>query len=1760
MSVPSMVHRSGGSLIVRSLISGDALYDRDDVDGDDVYADDYAESQRDAPPGNHEEEARVSRKELPDCKVKRNYTCVGCDFFTQNPRVYLYHLRDVHHEKVKIYECPNCLYASKHFQKLLRHTKMVHDDATVAKKAADEEAVDDDSAAAAAPSSQLQQQQQQQQQSVFKCSVCPFTGKASGALAKHEREEHIKTKFFRCSKCTYVTHIKARYTKHVKYHSMPMIKCEMCDFRTPYKWNLDRHCKNHNGHGAFKCSACNFTADIKQSLTVHEMNHHVPPVGQAAGLGVGRRRNKVGASDTTLAEEIGGHAQAQIVKSEPRSPVLQDDDRKPKVKAPSGKFKLDFGADGKDSDFINPDDIIHHVNGKIYFKNKCKYCNFKSAWDSEMAKHEKRAHNIDREDSKPVIKKPSRPVPNLIPIPSQVSPLKKPKFELPDPGEPIMSQKDINDICAKSSNSVLKDFASLFSSEDVFKMTPKVPDLIPAAVYNNNYTSTKSNKSTEDFKQKNASFFDSLREKLELGTLQNGNLTCNICGHESKCLTEHAKHQKSCGKETNKNQSIIPLHNISSSRCQFCRQRCKSSTDLYNHLQTCPEARKAQSSMEPKEEESDTEGELRIDEGQDEPDNKPHPMENKVFVWNDIVVPMDIEVDDSNYEYTDDRIDDNVSLDLSIRTQSPLDSEHSGLGQESVTPNSVQHSPIPSTDKIPTHGNDISIAQHKRVFKCPHCTFWASTASRFHVHIVGHLNKKPFECSLCAYKSNWRWDITKHIKLKSVRDQAHESAKVLMTDETGRRNYTKYNKYLTEIPVTGAQSMDTSGGCGTRPKHHDRNSSPSTSKSDLKANKTSGNSDFNMMLKGNSPLRAPPSMKISDGSFVTEIVDKKRSSNEGKRTQYKCKKCNFKHASRDILLQHVKGHYHQPQLSTPMTQNHGLLSLAPDRPSSSLSGVHNQLDVAQDLSLRGTSPDRDEASVNNINGGKGAGTAPFRCGHCNQVSNWKHVIQRHCRLKHSGDIRVISSKNGQEKIEVEELTDEPDHVDVAQNGAFKCTICPYSTDDSQNYDRHLSGHVPVEDSIHKCLYCKFYVNNLEDLNDHYKLHGITDPDDFRIKLAEKSNAEGDGKKFKCQTCPYDTNSKSQFTYHKQFHKPRGGQYTCTHCSYNVSKRHLLHQHLKVHGINVATHKQNGEVVFFDDLAEDIEEVPNQFNVDLQSLPDIPLVWVSKNGKFSKMFKCRYCPHVNLRKVNIQEHEKMHSVREKNHSGSKPNDVEHKCTECNYICANAGVLSSHSKVHQGLYGTVHRLVDPSRSDEEQIKELSRAVGVQQIDTSQEEEPTDYSVLESDEIDSSSGTGTVLYFCKECPARFLKENEFGIHKRFHGSKLKYKCDHCTYTSREHPHLVTHSKVHTNEYQDRTKVLQNMYVTCSNYSQPKIQSVKLENGEHVYVIDNKSTTDMSTLCSILNKPVKSSQNVPLSGTDLFLQKSEAEQKHAAEMEMSREPSPQRNLDYDITELMRGNPDFIYQPTMKNGRPKEKRYKCHMCPTAFEKREQYKIHLGLHGSKQRYKCDDCDYSVKYYANYVQHVKKHKLNDEAHATLTFRPDDDLEIDEDLEAAREDQQIDALAEPKQDEPVKDDDKKISCCFCPYTSNRKDAVDNHQKRHACVSGNNSTYACEHCDYSVPQSHFLREHKKLHFAGNKTEQVEGFMTCDNMKLVKQDDEVVFEENDSKECNGDVSSKFNNNDGEKRFVNVQTGELVDGMEISDKQSADDCKMEVI
>lgn len=253
--------------------------------------------------------------ELPHCKIRRNYNCAKCTFYTQNPRAYLLHTRDVHFGKFKIYDCQHCMYASQHHQKLVRHMKMVHgglpaSSASMIRSEAERSfsaRVEPEPVAPSTPESG--ECMEDLLEEIEECDDIQLDEDCEEQFDRLEDEDTRagnshrpkgKGKFFSCDKCNYVTHIKARYTKHVKYHSMPMIKCTMCDFRTPYKWNLDRHMKNHGGSGNFVCFKCTFTADIKQSLTVHEMNHHTPPVGHVSN----RRRNRVGASDMTAADPM----------------------------------------------------------------------------------------------------------------------------------------------------------------------------------------------------------------------------------------------------------------------------------------------------------------------------------------------------------------------------------------------------------------------------------------------------------------------------------------------------------------------------------------------------------------------------------------------------------------------------------------------------------------------------------------------------------------------------------------------------------------------------------------------------------------------------------------------------------------------------------------------------------------------------------------------------------------------------------------------------------------------------------------------------------------------------------------------------------------------------------------------------------------------------------------------------------------------------------------------------------------------------------------------------------------------------------------------------------------------------------------------------------------------------------------------------------------------------------------------------------------
>lgn len=173
-------------------------------------------------------------------------------------------------------------------------------------------------------------------------------------------------------------------------------------------------------------------------------------------------------------------------------------------------------------------------------------------------------------------------------------------------------------------------------------------------------------------------------------------------------------------------------------------------------------------------------------------------------------------------------------------------------------------------------------------------------------------------------------------------------------------------------------------------------------------------------------------------------------------------------------------------------------------------------------------------------------------------------------------------------------------------------------------------------------------------------------------------------------------------------------------------------------------------------------------------------------------------------------------------------------------------------------------------------------------------------------------------------------------------------------------------------------------------------------------------------------------------------------------------------------------------------KKFCCERCPYASAKRTHFERHIELHGSKQRYTCDYCDYGVPSNNLLVQHRKLHlRPNPNLVATQSISNLQQLpEIPADLALASVLPPMDPknftplavthdhldLYENTQPEKEDSEPKKLyRCDRCPYSNTRRDHMLTHLKFHIVQS----ELACPYCDYSVSKNHLLAQHVRVHF---------------------------------------------------------------------------------
>ncbi|XP_041452257.1 uncharacterized protein LOC111070359 isoform X4 [Drosophila obscura] len=1760
MDLPSMVQRSGDTLIVRSVVSGNQLYAEQgghNPNGNQNSATSGSSSsllerhveryrlqhllqqqqqaaaaaaavvnsvqQQQQQQQQHQQQQQQQQQQqavisidakeegLPQCKIKRNYSCNHCAYFTQNPRYHLTHLRDVHGEKIVINKCKLCLYASRHFQKLVRHMKMVHgctdgipsghgqargkrgmsrearkrrleesvgvmggshvgaqgltvsvpDVPTLEQVKRElqlqEEKLQRDIEAFKQRQREEQHQMEQQlelansyerqmqmqvlreferqsppepptpspsgsatppsnceepQNRLLKCSACEFTTLYRTQLRAHELAEHGKTKFFRCDKCSYVTHIKARFSKHVKYHSMPMIKCVTCDFRTPYKWNLDRHMKNHGGAGAFKCAACDFTADIKQSLTVHEMNHHVPPVGNAGSIWP-RRQNKVGASE--MCDDFLSDS-AELEDQYNNNNV--DDDL------------LDGGME--DPDEVLSGEELHHY-GK------------RSKYDDEEEPTDLSQKGGCSSDTSSVgtttPNRSQRPVPNLIPI------SKSPK-------DVLNLSKDTN-----ASRSTLTEIASMFFNEkQISEMLDKsdVPQLSPATTI----TSQASSRS-QPTKKSSSSFLD----KLKTGA-QHENLICQ-CGHVAKCLSESIIHGKSChasaviiaddddaalheddaddrleideDDEDHHSHSALNLSVTGSTRCQHCRHRCKSSNDLMHHLTQCVEAIRCANEMY--DSNSGESSEQRRSDSHHSLQQQAAVQQQRVCIWNkaakEIAAAAAAAVHQEN--------SNNKNL-----VKSPANSQ--GTNNEENSYYGVETAPgYGEVTKKMTPEEEAANSSLKKVYKCPHCSFWASTASRFHVHIVGHLNKKPFECSLCSYRSNWRWDITKHIRLKTIRDPSHKTAKVLMNDETGRRNYTKYNKYITLMKVTeedGDPKLMKSGEMTPNQvaslaflKDYAKVGSGSGQDITLEPVLSSKPNALDDAHLADNLIRIPllatimnaamsqqqhqqhqqqkeqqhitPSVTISPVKRTNQAPPSKPSDDlitevhqEGneKRTVYRCRQCNFGHHNRDAVLAHVKIHYQdasypksagaasssgtsplQVSVSTNpqyyMNKVFAAMCLGQSSPTSNTtgntgpggsSGSQQHSLISAGLLQRAIqeaqhSPTPNASALSGLALALAGGKSAANTTKASAASILEHGEQkasqneRHCRLKHSGDIRIETLERG---------------------GTAPAIYRPLGAGASNESQSHINSTT----------------------NSH------TTTSSLNILNSKLGNGNGNGSSHNSPSAQQLLMSSKQLE--QLLHSPLSAGAAAVVNAANTQQDLQAVAAYWAAACKAAV--ANGEELLQLQQNDQIEitRLPSATNQEHQS---------NQSNTKSKQQKCPVCPYISESKSQMNYHVSLH----------KP--TQYECRLCTFVCAKRQHLSSHMRsVHQqqlavggtgtGAAGGANGGASSLGLDFSVALQLAAAAKqVQQLPAS-----TPLSIdLSQLQLDAASDAEMnpqqlppeyqykLISYCPRCPARFAQKHnderqgkqELEQHLTAHAAANDaetedlYVCTYCGYRTGEEALLQLHRAVHMSHYQEKC---QQLYKNCKEdveFPAPKL--MQITGPETIWVVDSELSVQLlqqqtaggvssSTSAagsyngqnSLLKKQLESGGGLerPIereSTPQPKPQEVEAEAEAEAEEDEERRSSstPSTSASVATSDLAADGSSDAGSMDMPQSASAPER--CLHCPFETQKHEELQQHLPHHGVVQAapegaHLCAHCDYHTATEAEIEDHTVVH--------------------------------------------------------------------------------------------------------------------------------------------------------------------------------------------
>lgn len=685
--------------------------------------------------------------------------------------------------------------------------------------------------------------------------------------------------------------------------------------------------------------------------------------------------------------------------------------------------------------------------------------------------------------------------------------------------------------------------------------------------------------------------------------------------------------------------------------------------------------------------------------------------------------------------------------------------------------------------------------------------------------------------------------------------------------------------------------------------------------------------------------------------------------------------------------------------------------------------------------------------------------------------------------------------------------------------------------------------------------------------------------------------------------------------HKQLHVKRGALYNCTQCVFNVTKAAILYHHYRYGHIVEEPELRYPEESVVRAGQNDMHLKNSEVRLDEKTTDGDdsgcpPMVWSYSTESvppFTKVYKCRYCPHTNRRRHNTIEHERMHSDHpEHQHhrqqqqrtagSTTHPSPL-HPCKRCTYVCNNAGVLASHVKVHSTgySYSTVG-FYDSSLVDMMQVRALEYVMNLEKnllLDNNTESDTSNQDSSKYVELDDPE-----LKFCQYCPARFFFLSDLQCHIRFHKfCGWQHSCDCCSFAARCANHVTAHEIVHHDEYTQRTaELLATGYPVSRHYPRLSEYPELVSDDSPQDEVEESHSTESDSRRQRRTKRSRDSDLNDVTISPVTPHKQDYSHENVKRRRKSVVELSPIETTVGTTAIKAQNVtktdglESTIKPVKVSKSNYVKQFMCDKCPGRFFKTTALQYHKTLHGGSGQHQCRQCDYAVSTYGNLIRHEYVHKdlpprvkvkptslktlkspqklkaNSSNSSISSEMMPPPSLSLTQTSYTSNIDDKGQSLSEVPNNEDLLEfgpsmlgnpafyypttvkngvaRPKRYKCVKCPSAFDKREQY----VMHLTLHGAREKYQCDKCDYSVKHTATYVQHQRKH--ARDAEIRKNFeQAADREKLIKAQEEAARAPRDHQKPKSE-DQKLQSADSS--LINLDPQDTEFRNEISDRQTA--------